>query len=316
MDDFIYGGSAKFLDTIIPHIRTTFKIGLEEASGMKYLGISICQTAREISLSTDSYCSSLKEIHNLGVNKDRSLDEQEVKSLKHLSGQLNWIVTQSRPDVAYDNCIVGNSISRATVRDVLQANKAVRKAKSHDVSLKYLSTFDIKSWYIIGYTDASFGNLSDGGSQGAYMIFLCDSYGHSALMTWQSRRIRRAVNSTLAAECVAAVETAEACIHLKCLMQEIMNKNNLREIPIRILCDNRSLVDSAHASTAVNNKRLQIEVGILRDMIQKAELEEFRWIPTGLQVANALTKAGCSCEDIYQILGGHVLFCPESGKFI
>ena len=43
-----------------------------------------------------------------------------------------------------------------------------------------------------------------------------------------------------------------------------------------------------------SNRRLQIEVGILREMLQKSELEEFRWISTELQVANALTKAGDS----------------------
>ena len=150
-------------------------------------------------------------------------------------------MTQSRPDVAYDNCIVGNSISKATTQTIIQANKAVRKARTHEVSLNYPSHFNISSSKIVGYTDSSFGNLPDGGSQGAFIIFLCDQKGKATLIMWQSRRIRRAVNSTLAAECIAAVEAAEACAHLQKLVHEMMYRGNTHnKIPISILCDNRS----------------------------------------------------------------------------
>ena len=169
----------------------------------------------------------------------------------------------------------------------------------------------------MGYTDASFGNLPDCGSQGAHVIFLCDNQGSYVLMTWQSRKIRRATNSTLAAECIAAVETAESCFHLQTLIQELLDKgNDSQKVPIHIFCDNRSLVDAVHTSTAVKNKRLQIEVGILREMLKKSEIEEFRWISTNLQIANSLTKAGCSCETLYQILKGNLSFHPESGQFM
>jgi hypothetical protein len=269
VDDFIYGGTSTFLDTVITHLRSTFKIALEESSGMKYIGISINQTNIGIKLSTDAYCNSLREITNLGIDKNRPLDERETRDLRHLSGQLNWIVTQSRPDIAYDNCIIGNSISKAKVKDIAQANKAVRKARAQEVSLHYPSKFDLLSCRIVGYTDSSFGNLPDGGSQGAFTIFLCDQKGRATLMAWQSRRIRRAANSTLAAECIAAVEAAEACVHLKVLLQEVMYRDSrLNNFPISIMCDNRSLVDAVHTSTAVQNKRLQIEVGVLREMIQ------------------------------------------------
>ena len=99
---------------------------------MKYLGISIKQNSRGIAQSTDAYCSSLKEIHDIGIDKNQTLNGQETRQMWFLSGQLNWIVTQSRPDVAYENCIVGNSISKATTRTIIQANKAVRKARTHE----------------------------------------------------------------------------------------------------------------------------------------------------------------------------------------
>ena len=137
VDDFIYGGTPTFLNTVISQLISKFKIGLEESEGMKYFEISIKQNSHGILLSTDAYCSSLKEIHDIGINKNLTLNYQETKQWRCLSGQWNWIVTQSRPDVAYNNCIVGNSISKATTQTIIQANKAVRKARTHEVSLNY-----------------------------------------------------------------------------------------------------------------------------------------------------------------------------------
>ena len=41
VDDFIYGGTDAFLKTIIPRLKSIFKIGLEESSMVKYLGTVI-----------------------------------------------------------------------------------------------------------------------------------------------------------------------------------------------------------------------------------------------------------------------------------
>ena len=95
---------------------------------MKYLGISIKQNSRDISLYTDVNCSRLIEIHDISIDNNRTLNYQETKQLRFLSCQYNWIVTQSRLDVAYDNCIVDNSISKATPQTIIQVNKVVRKA--------------------------------------------------------------------------------------------------------------------------------------------------------------------------------------------
>ena len=99
------------------------------------------------------------------------------------------------------------------------------------------------------------------------------------------------VSSTLSADCLAAVEAAETCIHLRLSLSEILGKNP-KDIPISILTDNRSLTDAAHSTTVVSNKRLQIELAVIRGMIQSGELNEFRWVAAESQVANALTKAG------------------------
>lgn len=313
VDDFLFGGNEEFHESVISKFKEVFTIGLEETQAMKYLGISIAQKPDGIHMDTNRYLKSLKEIDTTGLgDKSRTLSSTEITSLKKLAGQINWITSQTRMDMAFDNCMLANSINKATVQTIFQANKYVRKAIGQTISLRYSSQLDISSTRIVAFTDASFANLPDRGSQGAYILFLCDKHGEYCIITWQSRRIRRVVNSTIAAECLAAVEASEAAIHLKSVLQAIIKK----DLPISLLCDNRSLVDAVHSSTNVENKRLQIDVGVLRDMLQQGDLQEFRWIENQKQVANALTKTGASTDYLLDIIRLQLKFDERSGTFL
>lgn len=245
---------------------------------------------------------------------DRKLSPLEVTCLKQLSGQLNYVTTQSRPDLAFVNCMIGNGINKATVRDVFYANRALRRFRDHEISLFFLR-LNLQTCSLVGFCDASFANLPDSGSQGAFIIFLVDSNGLYCPLAWQSRRIRRVVHSTIAAECLSAVEVAETCTFLSNFIQELLNKVP-QKIPIHILSDNKSLVDHLHSSTSIENKRLRIDICVLRDMFHNNEIHQFKWIPMELQVANALTKKGCSSLYLTQILQGRSRFNFSSGAFV
>ena len=62
------------------------------------------------------------------------------------------------------------------------------------------------------YVDAAFGNLADGGSQGGYLVFLADQHNNCNLISWQSKRLKRIVRSTLAAETLAMCEGVDASL--------------------------------------------------------------------------------------------------------
>ena len=318
VDDFLYGGTETFKSNIIEKVHQAFTVGTEESSGMKYLGLMVSQTRNGIHLSTSGYCHSLKEIDlgDTGTNRDRPLLPTEKTCLKQLSGQINWIATHSRPDCAFDNCTVANSIKEACVQDLYTANKVIRKVKGQEVALLFPTNVDHTACRIVTFTDASFANLPDRGSQGAYVTFLCDKYGSYCLLAWQSRRIRRVVNSTKAAECLAAVEATDASIALSYMLSSMLFSDNECRIPISILSDSKSLVDSVHSSTAVENKRLQIDISLLRDTVQQQQISEFRWVPTSLQVANALTKHGCSTKYLLDIMRLQRRFDFCTGAFV
>ena len=292
-------------------------MGSEENTGMKYLGLHIHEDKDSIVLSAGDYSLSCKEI-SLPMNdpqKDVRLSCDEKTLLKQLSGQLNWITTQCRPDMAFENCLIGNSIKHASTKDITFANKALRKLKSSDIQLRFPRGLDLSSCSIVVFCDASFANLPDKGSQGAHIIFLVDNSGRYCVLNWQSRRIRRVVNSTIAAECLAALDAAETSVLIRATLKEYIDSTSELHVPISVMCDNKSLVEAIHSSTMVENKRLQIDISVLRDMLQNQEINELRWISTSMQVANPLTKTGCSLLYLMDIMNHKKRFIASSGSF-
>ena len=196
--------------------------------------------------------------------------------------------------------MVQNSIKKATVADIVRANKAVRKVKGQPVSLFFPSDFDLESCRIVTFSDASHANLPDRGSQGAYVSFIVDKSGSYSVLAWRSKKIKRVVNNTLAAECLAAVDASEASIASSTLLSEMLGFQE--SIPISLMCDSKNLVDSIHSSTPVDSKRLQIDIGILRCDLEQHSIEEIRWVQNGIQAANCLTKNGSSSTYLLDII--------------
>ena len=90
---------------------------------------------------------------------------------------------------------------------------------------------------------------------------------------------------------------------LKTIIKEVTGK----DAKTSIFSDNKSLVEAAHTTTQMENKRLQIDMGILREMLERGELDELRWIDTKHQVANPLTKAGAPADYLLSIITGQLL---------
>ena len=140
------------------------------------------------------------------------------------------------------------------------------------------------------------------------MTFVVDRNGIHNLIAWQSKRIKRIVNSTLSAECLIGVEATETAVMIRTKLEEMLCYPP-KSIPISILCDAKSVVESVHKTTSVTNKRMQIEINMIREMIEDSTISEFRWIPTKMQIANALTKTGASTDEIKRVL------TPNSCKY-
>ena len=89
------------------------------------------------------------------------------------------------------------------------------------MSIKF-PNLDLSTIKVIIYSDASYGNLSDGSSQGGHIIFLCDSEGKCVPITWSSTKIKRIARSTLATECLALQDATDAAYLVSSLLSDML----------------------------------------------------------------------------------------------
>ena len=87
------------------------------------------------------------------------MSPKETQQLRRTAGQLNWVSTQTRPDLPYAASIVSESIKDTRVRDLNTANKFLKILKSTEVVLSFCKIEAIKKAALICISDATFGNL-------------------------------------------------------------------------------------------------------------------------------------------------------------
>ena len=264
-------------------------------------------------VSTKEYGDSLKEIPLPKAKINSELLAEELTVLKQFCGQINWLSTQGRPDVAFDSCQLANSLKSQDRKVFAYANKVIRKIQSQNVELRFHRRFDLQSCYLVSFCDASFANLPNAGSQGSYVLLLVDGNGVYCPIGWQSRKIRRVVKSTIAAECLAAVEAAEMTIYMANVLKDILQLSDC--VKTYVFCDNKNLVNAAHSSTNIEDKRLIIDISVLRDLLQRQELTDFVWVSTERQLANALTKQGAADDYMLNVFNTDMIFKFDSVAF-
>ena len=127
---------------------------------------------------------------------------------------------------------------------------------------------NLASSKIVVFCDARYANLTDGGSQGGHIIFLCDSFGRCCPVSWCSRRIKRVARSTLSAETQAAVEALDAAYMLKRFISELLGIDP----DVELFTDNKSMIDAINTTNLMVDKRLRVDIAALREMNENNEV--------------------------------------------
>ena len=314
VDDFLFAGTSSFRKKVIDPIVQKYKVGKWQANDFLYVGLEISKVDDGIKVQQSSYESELKEIPitmNRRSNKTSPLTKKETESLRSTAGQLNWLATQTRPDLSYEALELNMSRKEPTVEHILKANKAVRHAKNNDGGILFPRLGPFDEWGIEVYCDASWGNLPDGVSSAqGHVIYLSDGSGKSCPLSWSSNKIKRKVSSTLAAETLAMQDALDEAIYLGNLISEIYsNRFGENNLPIAVYTDNRSLHQNLHSTKQVHEKRLRINIAEIQRMLLIGDVRRVEWVPSHLQLANSLTKRGPDSAILLSTFENRTLNC-------
>jgi len=144
------------------------------------------------------------------------------------------------------------------------------------------------------FSDAAHANLNDGvSSTGAHIAKLVGSDKKCCPLAWQANKIKRVVKSTIAAEALSLLEGLETCMYLHTLLEEAVGLK-AKSIPLIAFVDNRSVVEAVYSTKMVDDKRLRIDLGAIKECLDTRNVQAVRWCTGDKQIANCLTKKGAS----------------------
>ena len=273
-------------------------------------------SSMSIKMSQKSFADALRPAHlpqRRKANRHAKLDAKEISVLRGINGSLNWLSTQSRPDIAAQTSVSQQSFPEPTVHHLLEANNVIRRAKQFsdlDVTFEPIPVDQLR---LFCHSDAAWANVG-AHTQAGYVIGLTTADLDVGIETtwtpaiWKSFRLSRAVGSTLAAEAqsmVAATGTLEwTCLLLAEAIEGIGEireyEQHLKSRTPVIVTDCKSLYDhlvAVSSPTSVEDRRTSIDIVILRQSMSRLSAS-IRWVPTNRMLADSLTKSAGDPTDL------------------
>jgi len=302
VDDFVYCGTNEWLTNVIEPLMAIFKISKSVQRCFRYLGLNVVQTSDAIYIDQDDYVCDLGHVaisNDRSLQKDASLNKKEVKALRAVSGQLLWVSSNTRPDIAFDSCAVSNYGKSPTVKNLHDANKAIDKVKKSSLKLVFPDLGNPDLWKVKVYSDASHANLSNGASQGGYLVFI-EGNGRLSPMVWRSKKLDRVTKSPLASEAMAFAEAADAGYLVAEMIKEV--HGTTRKVIVNCYSDSKSLKDHLESSNIISDLRLRVDMARLQEMVELEEINVI-WVKGKEQLADSLTKYGASAAMLMKVLG-------------
>ena len=160
-----------------------------------------------------------------------------------------------------------------------------------------------ENWKLEVSSDASWGNHSDGiNSMSGHVILLVGKNDQSVPISWESGKIQRVVNSTIAAEMLACKKSLEDAYFIKTIIEDVLK--NI--IPIQGWVDHKGAVQSINSTNSMIDKRLRIDTASIRQMIEVGWVASVAHCPGKDQLADCLTKRGAD--------GTNLLLTVNCGK--
>ena len=333
VDDILGGGTLE-MDKVLSKLKSKLPFGDYRTFTIRYTGVEIRQNPTNFSIEVgqEAYIDSLQpvETKHLG-NASTPLPNASI--LRQCAGQLAWVSNSTRADQAFLSSYLQGMQDKGTVSHVQLYNKAIREMKQNKVCLKFPSDVTIESWRIMAISDAGWGTRGNGESQGGYILCLTNSAmleqkpATCWIVDWSSKKLRRAVRSSVAAETLAGQNGLDAIEMFQALLEETIRgvtpkqfREQVPKHPAALVVDSKGFYDAVTrscCSQAVSiERRLQIDYAIAKETMRKQNIKIF-WINNVRMIADILTKLRGDAKPLYDLLQTwkyHIKPCTESGK--
>ena len=325
VDDTAIGGEGPLFEASVQKLRKRFPYRKWRINEGEFCGAWYKQHEdKSISMNMSSFVDKIRSVNiPKGSQSEDLLNQSQMKVLRAVNGSLNWLASQSRPDLSCQTSFCQQSFPNPRVADLRKANQAIRRAKlDRDLCLTF-KTIKPEDLTVVCHSDAAFANVGEH-TQAGFVVAFTESKlqdGHESQWcpaVWRSHRLTRAVGSTLAAEaqsmCIASGTAEWILLLLAEVLDGPLDVRSCRDVLKRrrplLVTDCKSLYDhltSPSSPTSIEDKRTSIDVVIIRESCRS--MEAFvRWVPTNRMLADAFTKDAGDPTDLLRSCIRHSMY--------
>ena len=319
VDDGLCGGDEVFQGKI-KQLEARFPFGSKKVGQFTFTGIDLCQHQDgSIVLSQSKYVNGIQPIHIPMARRQEGqekITEHERHQLRGLVGSLQYASVNTRPDLSSRLSSLQSRINGAVVEDLSEGNRLLHQAKRHQDVCLTIKPIPINDFRFLAFSDASFASpkvpSSHAGSiiLGTHKEMANNSTCVISPLSWGSRKIQKVVVSTLAAETMALTSTLDHLSWLRLYWGWFLDhkcqwrkpQDSLSQLPSSYTAvtypqeaiaatDCKSLYDLVTRTAPPNCQefRTQLHAKAIKEMI--AEGVSLKWVHSGAQLADALTKS-------------------------
>ncbi|KAL0902482.1 hypothetical protein ABMA27_000340 [Loxostege sticticalis] len=185
-----------------------------------YLGLEIARREDgSVLIKQESYTKKILE--RFGMSQCNPVSTPIEKGSTEAVGALAYLMTGTRPDIAYAVGIVSKKLENPTKADWLQVKRIFRYLKgTTSLGIEYKPS--LTSSKVIGYSDADHGGYADTGRSTTGVV----TYFCGGAISWLCKRQQSVSISTTEAEIVAASEGARELVWLQRIFPAIRLAHN------------------------------------------------------------------------------------------
>ena len=305
VDDILHGGGDPFED-VMNEVKSSFKFGLDEKEEFRYVGMNMKRVSTGIIIDQDHYVNNL-ELPDMEVARGQSMTDilnPEGQTLfRGYVSRVLHVGYQSRPDVCFEAKCLSSKFGKATKSDLKSVLKKIQKLQGIPTRMFFPDLGPTGEWVFVGYGDAGIKSMPDKvSSVGGQVILLSNPVrGVACVLNWRSKKLLRKVVSSLAGEALAIVATIGEIVYNKAIMEQIYGEV-IDNLPVVIFTDSKNLDEAVHSTGLVEDAWLITDVAIIKESLEKGTITCLRRVFSDDMLANCLTKAGASAEQLLQVL--------------
>ena len=320
VDDGLGGGN-QYYDQKIKLLEKKFPFGSKKMTNFTFTGVEISQQPdHSIVLNQSAYVRKITPIvieNNRKTQEDLQVNEKERLSLRGVIGSLQYAAINTRPDLSSRLSMLQSQINSATIGTLQEANKLLHEAKKHHDMTITIKPIPTKDFRFMAFSDASFSSASKPDSHAGMIIvgthkdILQNYQCPISPISWGCRKIQKVVTSTLSAETMSLQSALDQLAWLRIFWSWILDKETpwknpekaleqlppaissptLRDEPDVAVTDCKSLYDltTRTAPPSCTEFRTQLVARAIKEALNEGI--SLRWVSSGAQLADALTKA-------------------------